>query len=174
MNEHTISKEHMDALKALTDLNLKVSEARAELSEIENTKTEYIVEREKEAVERIEASLNASKDILRETRENYGLVSDFCNTMTGFADFLKEAHARFDEAVASFDESKVIFEAEMSRQENEIAETKKIIATERVKIANDKKSIENSKKTLEKTARKLEDERGTLERAIKRLKLGRI
>lgn len=53
MNEHTVTSEELKALQALAKLNIKISEARETLEKLYETETEYLIERERKAVERI-------------------------------------------------------------------------------------------------------------------------
>lgn len=159
----------MNALQALSDTNLKVSEARALLSELEESETKYLAAREKKAMERITVVLRESRELIEETKANYDEVQRFHQTVSSFADFLKEGHTRFKEILTIFSEKEAEWSSDMERQEAELVQMKKILSVERTKIANDKKSIEFARKEIENGNKKLQDERGTLERAIIRL-----
>ncbi len=174
MSIETVTHDQMQALQALSATNLKVSEARALLSELEETETVYLEAREKKAMARITALLEKSRDVIRETKENYDEVQRFHQTVSSFADFLKEGHARFQSVLTLYSESEAAWNASMEEQETELAQAKQDLSVDRIKLANEGKSIESSKKELESANRRLESDRGALERAIIRFKSKRI
>lgn len=174
MTEHTISKEHMDALRVLADTNVEISKAKELLSGLKKTESEYLTEREGKAIERIAQVLEDSRVLVAETAKNYAEAHSLSMEVSGFAKFLCEAHKDLDRLFTTFKEKQDAWDVEVSQQEAVIALIKREVETDKVTIANDKKGIENANKKLANDRRKLEDERGTLERAINRLKQGRI
>lgn len=174
MTEKVVTAQHMEALQALADTNLKISESRALLTTLEEAETKYLVERERMATTRITEVLEASREVVLETKANYDEVQRFHGSVVAFADFLRQAYARFEAVVTLFDEKSRLWTTNIERQEAEIAEIRKLFSVDRAKIANEKKNIEVATKDLENGNRKLEDDRGTLERAIKRLKENNI
>lgn len=53
MENHILEKKTMEAVKALSDLTLKISEQQNLLCKLQEEETEYLIEREKKAMERI-------------------------------------------------------------------------------------------------------------------------
>ena len=45
--EHTISKEEMDALKALSEINMEISKQKELLFKLQEEETQYLIDREK-------------------------------------------------------------------------------------------------------------------------------
>ncbi len=172
--ENIVSTAQMEALKALSDMNLKVSEVRAELSELETMKEAFIVSREKEVSERIDALLQESRETIKETVQNYQDMKSFHKEVSTFADILRENKESFVKLVDSFEESKELWSKQVEEQENALIEAKKTLTVDRVKIENDRKSIESARKELERATRKLESDRGTIDRKIARLKANKI
>lgn len=172
--EHVVSKQEMQALQALADTTLRVSAAKASLIKLEETETEYLVSREKKAVDRIQAAFDASKGLVEETNKNYELIADFATSVREGATFLAEAYEKF---TAFCTEKTAFFEAwerDIKNQEETVNGLRKLLKVEKVVIESDKRGIETTKRALSEQSRKIEDDRGTLERAVKRLKDNRI
>jgi len=174
MEEIEVSKAKMDALKALADTNIAVSRAKETLQVLEENEAKYLLEREKKVVERVGKALNDSAQLVEQTIQNYELVK-------GFSDSVTEAGKKVSEVVESIEKHSALHEARVSAWEakcNEqdawISEQKKVIHLGHISLNSEKEGIEKRKKLLDQIERKLVDERGTLERAIKRLKEGKI
>lgn len=174
MAEHTISKEHMDSLKALADTNMKIGEARGTLVKLQEVETGYLVEREAKAVAVIQKVVENSADLLKEVKTNYREVHDLCSVASSFAEFLVEAYGSFSALKTAFDEKSTLWEAQVKEKEAEFAEIRKQIKQDNVLLANDKESLEKAKKALDIDRKKVVADRGEVERAIKRLKENRI
>lgn len=174
MEIQELNKENMDTVKELAATNIKISEAKNILFKLQEQETEYLEEREKKALARIDKVLEDSRELLANAKGNYEEIHEFCRTITSFAEFLSEAHTKFGGVLESFKERNDEWNKELDRQNAELAEIRKNITIERSLLANEKKNIEEARKSIEKEMKKMVDERGTLDRAIKRLKEGRI
>ena len=174
MNTQEISKQQMEGMRGLADTNIKISDAKNILFKLEETETEYLEEREKKAVKRIQQVLEDSKDVLDMVQKNYYEVTQFNNTVSSFADSVMELYGKLVTCLDKFDEKSDLFEKETLRQSNEFNEIKKQIKIDQVSNENEKSNIEKAKESLAERERKLESDRGTLDRAIKRLKEGKI
>jgi uncharacterized protein involved in exopolysaccharide biosynthesis len=174
MIEHEFEKEKMDSIKALADTNVKIGEARGVLENLKKDEVVYLEEREKKAIEVVDKVLADSKEILEEATKNYQGVKDLLNSASSFADFLKEAYISFSSLVAKFSEKSAIWEEEVTRQQKEIADIKQQISNDQVRIKNDQEALQRKEASLVDEKRKIDDQRATLERAINRLREGRI
>lgn len=172
--EHTVDSKQMVALEALAATNLKVSEARGTLIKLEETETEYLIGRERRAMERIQEVHDDSSDLLKATQTNYDGVHQILSTVSGFSDYLSKAYDEFKGMLDSFEERNREWEANCKIWEDKVIETKNEIKVEQTKIYNEKKNIERQQTKIEMDRMKIEDDRGTLERAITRLKENRI
>lgn len=172
--ETIVEKQKMESLKALADTNMSISEAKGILFKLQETETEYLVEREKKAVARIQKSLEESDSLIKETYANYEEIKNLSNTVSLFSNFLSESYTKFQEMVSFFSEQSNLWEKDMQRQERQISEIKEKMKAERIIIQNDKESIERRQKQLKDDQRRIEDQRQTLARSIERLKQNRI
>lgn len=172
--EHIVDKEKMDSLKALAETNMKVSETKNILIKLEETETEYLVGREKKAMERIQKVHDDSADLLKETHSNYELTSSLLTSVSASADFLGTAYEQFKGLLTDFEERNEVWEKNCEKWEANAAEVRQKIKVDQVKLENAKKSQEIREKAIENSLIKLADDEGTLKRAIGRLKEGRI
>ncbi len=174
MIETEISKEHMDSLKALADTNMKIGVARQTLQKLEETETSYLEERENKAVLRIQKMFDDSKELITGIRENYAQAKELLTSASSFSDFLVKSYEALTALIERFNEKSVVWEAKVKVQEEEFSQIRQQIKNDQVRIKNDSESLERAKAKMVLERRKLDDERGTLDRAITRLKEGRI
>jgi|SRR6185369_14092070 len=174
MEQHTISHQEMDSAKALVDINLKVSEATNLLFKLQEQETEYLVLREKKAMDRIQKVVDDSKEMVEEADQNHAQIKALLSGISEFVDKLLKFQENLTDLLRDFDERNVAWEQDIGRQQDEIASTRQRLKAEKVQIENDSKSLESARIKLTNDQRKLDSDRGTLERTIKRLKEGKI
>lgn len=174
MHEQELSKERMDAFRELAETNMKIGEAKNSLAKVKEAEEAYLKERDEKATERIQKIIEDSRDLLKEVKENYGEIHNLANTASSFAGFLLEMSDTFVGLLADFQEKDKLWNEKTKRQEEEFEQVRNEIRADKVKIKNDLEAITRKKQLLAEDRRKLDDERGTLERAINRLKEGRI
>lgn len=172
--EHNVDKEKMDSLKALADTNMQISTAKGTLVKLQEMETDYLVEREKKAVARVAKIFADSAELLEKATSNYAEVHDLCQTASSFADYLVKSYDSFSEVVRLFDEKSALWDESVKAQEAKFAEINRQIKTDRVLLENDKESLKKREGVLKQGERKLADDRASLERAINRLKEGKI
>lgn len=172
--EHTVDTQTMSALKALSDTNLKVSEARALLTTLQEEETGYLETRELKALERIQKVYDESALLIKQTEENYVEVNTLCSSVVELSAFVTGACQKFTGLKEAFDEKASEWEKSITEKEKQVAGLRTLAEADRVKIANETKAVERSKELVLQDQRKLADQRGALERAITRLKDNRI
>lgn len=172
--ENTITKEQMDSMKALADVNIKISEAQNLLFKLQETETEYLVEREGKAVERIQKVLEDSKEILSEIDKNYEKVQQFASTITSFSETLNKSFDSFVKLLSDFRERSDLWDKEVKATEEKIDLEKRDIHTQRIQIENDTKANQQKEKMLKDEWVKIESDRGLISRTVERLKQGKI
>lgn len=174
MNEIETTTTHMQALKALSDTNLKVSEARNVLSKLQEEETEYLVSREKKALDRIQVALEKSHSLVEETNKNYEIINDFAKSISEGSLFLSEARERFVELVAAKDQKYQLWENSIKQQEETIISLSKGLKIQAVDVESARSVLEAKNRKLQEDTLKFKDERGIVERQISRLKEQRI
>lgn len=174
MEIHTLEKNKIEALSALSSLNMRVSEAHNALSKLKDEEKAYIAEREGRFMERIAQILEESEDVLKEAGKNYDEVKSLVQIATDFTQFIVESVEEIASARIVFEEKTKQFDKSVEKRENEIEELRKAIKLDRTQIENDKKTLENNRELLKREKKKVQDERAVIERAIIRLKEGRI
>lgn len=164
----------MDALKALADTNMKISEAKNALATIKKDEAEYITAREAKALDAIQRVLDDSAALIKQAKENYTELGDLYKSASELATFVIEAQGNFKKMIADFEERNVLWQEKVTKQEAEMVSLWKQIKTDKTEIANEKKNIARAQKKLDDDKKKIADEWGEIERAIKRLKENRI
>lgn len=170
MEETIVSKQNMESIKALSDVNLKISDAKNTLFRLQEEETDYLILREKKAMERIQKVIDDSKEMIKEADENHGQIKELIIGVTQISENLTRLYSGFQDLSKEFEERNVLWEADIGKQQDDIAEARKEIKIEKVQIENDKKSIQQTKVKQENDQKKLDSDRGTVQRAIERLK----
>lgn len=169
MDEITVTTEHMKALKALSDIQLKISDARTSLTKLQEDETSYLILREQKAVEKIVAVLEESKGLINESNKNYKGVLELHALVSEFAKNVEKAHISFEMVFEDFKNKSEQKETEIDAKMAEIAEMHKVIKVARVNIEGDKKAIEEEYKVFEQKMVVLKDREGVVDRETRRL-----
>lgn len=174
MKETIVSKQNMEGLKTLSEITLKISDAKNLLFKLQEDETEYLILREKRAMERIQKVIDDSGEMVKEADKNYEKIQELFNGISEFASNLVSIQEQFTSLFSAFNERNVLWEADMAKQQDEILDIRNKIKVDQIKIENDSKSIDIAKQKIKDDQRKLDSDRGTVERAIIRLKENRI
>jgi hypothetical protein len=174
MDIKTIDSEKMKSLKALADANIAVSTVKGTLAKLKTDQHEYLKEREVKAIKQVQAVLDESQTVLKDAFANYVAVNELGREVSELSTFITEAYTDFLELKGLFDEMTSEWEASVESTKKELEETKKQILIDRAHIEKDKEEVAKSWKLVATARRKNKDERETLERAIIRLKEGKI
>lgn len=158
-----VNHEQMESLKALADTNLKISEAKTLLRDLQESETEYLNEREKKALERIQKVLDESTKLVAKTRNNHEEIHKFCTEVSSYAGFLKEIHVKFQAMLADFKERDVQWNLQCTRQHEELALIRK-------GIEHDQKDIETGRDEIKQGNEKAEQEKALIESRQEQIK----
>lgn len=174
MNEHQVNEQHMTALKALATVGMEISKARNTLTQLQESETEYLVSREKKALERVSEVLEQSRSLVEETNKNYDGILELVATVQTTAGFLDQVYQSFTKYFAMFEKSKAEWERDIENQYTTIESIKQGLRVQAVKIDNERAAIDTLGKALLEKQKKIDSDRGALDRAINRLKEGKI
>lgn len=172
--EHILDKEKMDSIKALADTNMQISAAKGTLFQLQATETEYLEGREKKAMERIQKVVEDSHLLIKEAKENYQEIVDMSKSAAEVSKSLSSLHESFQKTLLDFEERNVLWGKQIENQQKEIADMRKGLQIEKMNIENDRTFIEKAKASVKLEERKIKDKWAEYERAIIRLKEGRI
>lgn len=164
----------MDTLKELTDMTVKINEAREVLTELKKTETEFIEKREKATVEKIQLILEKSENLLEGIRSNNDEIHQLYQTVSSYKEFLTEGHEKFKNMLTEFEERSELWDKKVENQYKEFGRIENQIKYDKKSITDDQNDITKAKEQIEKDKIKIADERQTLSRAIARLKENRI
>lgn len=158
----------------LADTNIKISEAKASLRKIEELETEYIEKREEKTLARLQHLFSESNGLVQQTKENYETVNDLFKTASTFAETLLAGYQALEKLVATYEERDAAWEKSVARTEAEFVEAGKKLLVQKVTLDHGKEALARGQERLADGNRKLDSDRGTLERAIERLKKNKI
>lgn len=164
----------MEALKALAETNTKIGEARGILSQLKAEETQYLSEREARAIEMIQEVLEDSEQTLKTAFANYEEIKKFASDAADFALVLTDAHADFQALQQTFNSYTASWQETIKSVENNLAELKNKIKIDQIQVKEDQAAVQRAWKQIGEEKRKIRSDRETLERAITRLKEGRI
>jgi uncharacterized coiled-coil DUF342 family protein len=170
MNIETLKKEEFDTVKALANMSIKISEARETLTELQNTETTYIEERERKAVEKIQEVFEKSKDLLDQIHNNNEEVKTLYTVVSGYKDFLSEGQEKFTKLLQDFNERSELWEKFVEEKYKEFGKFEQEVMEQKRQIEQDKEDIKDKKEELRRIKIKLDDEREIIKRAVERLK----
>jgi chromosome segregation ATPase len=170
MDIQTLTTEQFKSVKELADMSIKISEAREELLNLQNTKTQYIEAREKETTEKIKALFDKSEDLVDKIKFNNHEIHTLFTLVSSYKDFLVEGHSKLKELIADFEERGKLWEKKVEDYSLEVGEIENKIKKDRKDIENSKKEIEKEMEHIRREKVKIADDRETIKRSIERLK----
>lgn len=174
MNTQVLEKSKMDAIKELADTSIKISEAKNIIFKLQEDETEYLVLREKKALEKIEKVVRESKELLEQSKSNYEEIHGLCRQVSELILFLTTTQSSLADLLREFNERSDLWDIEVKDQLAEIEEVKRKNQIDKTLIENDQKTIKVELKKLENEQIKINDQRETIKRIIERLKNNKI
>lgn len=174
MSENIVTTEQMEALKALSDVNIKISEAHNSLRKLQEDETEYLVLREKKAMDRIEKTIQDSQELLEQADKNYGEIKEIARLIHEFTQNLIKLSSDYRLLIAEFEARNTDWERNIGRQQDELAEKRQNLNALQTFLENDRKGLEIERAKLVEDQKKLNSDRGLLDRTIKRINKGNI
>lgn len=156
MNIEELEQKKMDIMKELASTNIKISDAKNLVLKLQEEETEYLVNREKKALAKVDNVLAESKDLLNRTHENYEEIHQFCQTVSQYADFLKETQDKFQDMLLLFERKNELWEENIKKINQEIADQRHI-------IKQDTENIEKREKIIIESTERLNKEKGHIE-----------
>jgi len=165
-----ITKETMEAMKTLAELGMKVSKAKAVLSEMEQAKDDFINSRKKEVEKEIDNLLKQSKDILDEISSNNVATVSLFNTVKVFTDFLEEACTTFNEEITEFKRYEDEYCNYVAKEDKKLLERKNELIKQGSELKTAEEKLQSWEKELEKTQTRINSRRLALAQATKDLK----
>jgi len=174
MNEIETTKKHMEALQALSGVNIKISEARETLAKLEKDKDAFLEARALDEVARLTQVLADSKQLIDSIDANYGEITELATIVKETAASLVSIHDGFAAYVRSFEKYQQERNAQLDARAGEVREMAQAVKVDRAKLKNEMISLEGVKKNINERETKLKDGWDELNRAIERLKKGNI
>lgn len=159
-----LDQEKFNTAKELADMGVNLSLARAEFKDLKDNTEKYLVNREKEAEERVIKVFKKSREALEETTKNHDQLSSLNRELkayaiemkglaTDIATLFEDFNNRMTEADSDMKEfflkvSDIVREIKLGRSEIEIK--KKLLEGERLDIAKDRRLLKDRQEMLKR------------------------
>jgi len=143
----TIKKEEFESITKLSNLSLKISEAKETLEKLEQTETEYIQKREKNVQAKIQEVLEESKDLIEQTIQNHQEIQTFANVVMSYIETLDEVQGKFEKVLEDFNKRNEVWDKMFESQQETLSNYRYELKQERENLT----SKEHSLKELEKS-----------------------
>lgn len=160
----------MDSLKALSEINIKISEAKNKLFKIQEEETEYLEVREKKAMGRIQQIIESSEEMLKKVSRNYSQVKEMGQVVSSIHENSDKLSDDFSKLLEEFEERNVEWERKIGQQQDEINSNLKALSIESTKIENEKKNLLRREKQIEEDNKLIESRRQQIKVALEVLK----
>jgi chromosome segregation ATPase len=170
MNEIQITKEKMENIKALAEINLQISEAKNALVKLKNSENDYIKEREAVVLKEITDLYEKSKEIISNISKNSEEIDIYIKTITQTTNFLSEIHEDFQKMLKDFLETKEEWDKEYKKQSKALEETGKYQEAQLKFLYNERKNNENTLKTIEKEKEIIRSKQAQIKSALEVIK----
>lgn len=174
MNEIVTTAKHMEALQALSGVNLKISEAREVLAQLESGKEKFLEARGNDEVARINQVLADSKALLDNINANYGEITELATIVKETAASLVSIYNAFDQYVGWWQQYRADREKALDERESQVRALLRQCGIDRTKLSNEAAGLETIKESLKKREMQLADDRAALEKNMKLFKEGKI
>lgn len=165
-----LSHETMKSMEALAQTNIKISEAKNLLTKLQEEETEYLIEREKKALSKIEKAYEESRDLIKQTDDNYEKIKELHNTVAQVCNFITESYEKLGGLRETFNKRSDLWEREYQRQCTELGIIKKDIETQQKRIKKDEEGIEEKRKGIEEQKALIESRQQQLSQAYEKEK----
>lgn len=164
-----LDHEQFEGAKVLADIGAKISAGKAALEALEKSKDDFLNGRESEAIARVSAALDSSKNLIIEIGTYHSELVGYSNQVDGFlADvlYLIQSVQRWKEDFDKENAEKITELDAKIIQNNLILEQ---IKQNRALLAGESEGIVIKRRNLRDQAAKIKDEWETLERASKEI-----
>lgn len=169
MTPEELEAEKNKSFKALSEIQMALSDGRVAFEKMKEEQEKYFTLRENEAVERIRAVFDTMKEVFIEINTNADDLNRFKSDLIDFfnkvTDLSKEARAASGNFQAIILNGNEIFDKKVE----EISLLKHDLVEERKEIAKDRNLLKEETQKLEEERRAVMDKRNAFERAWKEL-----
>lgn len=174
MNEIETTKQHMEALQALSHVTIQISEARETLANLEKNKEKFLEARAGDEVARINQVLADSKKLIDEIDANYGEITELATIVKETAASLVSVYDSFNQYVGWWEQYRAERERAIDERQKQVESLARQVGIDRTKLSNEQASMEQVKESLRNKEKQLNDDREQLERNIKQFKERKI
>lgn len=153
--ENKIDQQRFDAIQELTQIEMKLSDARVAFENLKKAEEEYLVERETKVAERLDAMVKSLEEAFSSFLENKdtfekikAIVSEFSNKAVNLTAEVKEVYNMLAEKIKTAD---TIVETKMANLKDEstrIIEDRKFLAEKLEFLGNVSRGLFDTERLL--------------------------
>jgi hypothetical protein len=158
-----LEQEQMKIMQAIAEANIKISDARTELSTLKAEHDSYLKERENEVMEKLEALLDSSDEIIKKINKNHLKITDITKTVCGFADFIADLGQKTSDTIEEFKLAQERFHVYVVGRERQLG----LISEEN---HLDRKRLDDAEEMINRKKEFLQKQEGVLQGRIEVLK----
>lgn len=160
----------MKTLRELSQAEMKVNEAKADLSNIQESKDAFLKDRQAETVQKISDIWKESSEITNKIGQNYEQVHTFYTTVSTLASFVGEAHEKFNELVKDFNEYSEEWEKNATEEWEKLREFKKDVDHQALLVKEGQKTNARIKEENEKELGRIASRQKQIKSALEEIK----
>ncbi len=169
-----LDAEKFQTVKELAALGTQVAQTHAALQQLKKDTEGYLQEREAMVAERVKFALESAQSLLTETGKYHETFKVFLNSTGDIRENLVGMVASLSALRAETETYKETFDRYVKEKTAELNEREFHIKTQRATLDSEIKYCATQKDIIRIEKAKIDDERGTLKRALERLKQGKI
>lgn len=164
-----LPKEQFDYQKTLADIGVQISKGRAELADIDLQKEEYFKKRETEALARVNAILELSKDVLAEATANSDLLEAWAKELRVFATEVAEWKFKLATQQQEFEAKTATAWKEIGEKTTALEKLAENLRIQKANIEQGRKQNDIRNLELNATEKQINDRYATLLRTEKQI-----
>lgn len=162
-----LSKEQFEYQKTLAEIGVQIAKGRAELSELAQKKEDYLQKQEAEALEKVNAVLEASAVALNQTARNQDLLVSWKNELESFAVELATWNRKLAKQQQDFDVKSADIMAKISQKTEGLEKLSTVMKMQQSIIESNRQENDKRNLQLNDLERQVNDRYKTLLKAEK-------
>lgn len=169
-----LDHEAFESIKELAAIQANIAEGRDTLANLEKNKESFLAVQEAELIERLQKALKESSSYVNEINKYNDELVEYRRDTDSYIKSLRYFNERVVSVSNTIETSVSNIIAHLDEQSEAISKAKKQIKLDRENIKTEREELAMKNKLMQEQEIKLKDGQETLERAITRLKQGRI
>lgn len=165
-----LDHEKFKGAQELAEISTGIAQGLATLQTIKDETDEYLVERERQLIQRLKSALVDSSDLIASIGENHSAlvgynteIKDFHKAVLSLLQGVMELNTRVSDAATDL-------EGRMSEHDVQVRNFQTAVTHERIQIAGDRNQVAADQQKLDEDRRLLKDRQDMFDRTLARTK----